>query len=596
MPEESVDFSQFVEKVLSRVDIVNVISRYLPLKKKGKTFWGCCPFHHEKEPSFAVNDENQFYHCFGCKESGNAITFVQKVESIDFMDALKIVAEMAKMEVPSFRKNDKIKPTIDKEKKQTLLALLRDAGKHYHENLSNKDAESAREYISHRGLDKNIVTRFGLGYSVDGEEMLKYLTNKGYSLADIKEAGIAEIKGDKYYDVFYKRLIIPIINNFGEIVGFGGRVLEKSSHTPVKYRNTSATPVFDKSKIIFGINLLKKKKQTTDIKYVIMTEGYMDVMALHQAGFDTAVASMGTALTQQQARAIKNYTNNVFISYDGDSAGQKATMRGLDILAECGLNVKVVSLPDGLDPDDVIKQKGRDGYFSLLKQADTLTAFKIKVLQKDYDMSTPDGKSKFAVEALKVVAKLENPIEKEEYLKVVQSITQYSMDGLRQQVGLSEKKEEEKRIEKQKERQEENEKKEETFDSAELFVVSAWVHSKPFVSLTDDIYPYLSSKTLASVFQFALDKAKSGQKVNPSALFTVASGDVSKIVNFEFKDGDGEAKYKTCLVKIKSNYLLKEKNRLAEEYNATKNPQLIMQMSKVERQLKELKFGGADEF
>ena len=596
MPEESVDFSQFVEKVLSRVDIVNVISRYLPLKKKGKTFWGCCPFHHEKEPSFAVNEENQFYHCFGCKESGNAITFVQKTESIDFMDALKIVAEMAKMEVPSFRKNDNFKPTIDKEKKQTLLALLRDAGKHYHENLSSKDAEIAREYISHRGLDKSIVTRFGLGYSMDGEEMLKYLTSKGYSLADIKEAGIAEIKGDKYYDVFYKRLIIPIINNFGEIVGFGGRVLEKSSHTPVKYRNTSATPVFDKSKIIFGINLLKKKKQTTDIKYVIMTEGYMDVMALHQAGFDTAVASMGTALTQQQARAIKNYTNNVFISYDGDSAGQKATMRGLDILQECGLNVKVVSLPDGLDPDDVIKQKGKDGYFSLLKQADTLTAFKIKVLQNDFDMSTPDGKSKFAVEALKVVAKLENPIEKEEYLKVVQSITQYSMDGLRQQVGLSEKKEEEKRLEKQKERQEENEKKEETFDSAELFVVSAWVHSKPFVALTDDIYPYLSSKTLTSVFEFALDKVKSGQKVNPSALFTIANGDVSKIVNFEFKEGDGEVKYKACLVKIKSNYLLKEKNRLAEEYSTTKNPQLILQLSKVEKQLKELKFGGVDDF
>ncbi|MBO5224086.1 MAG: DNA primase [Clostridia bacterium] len=596
MAENNVDFSQFVEKVLSRVDIVNVISRYLPLNKKGKTFWGCCPFHHEKEPSFAVNDERQFYHCFGCKESGNAITFVQKTENIDFMDALRLVAEMAQLEVPSFRKNDNYKPALDKEKKQTLLALLRDAGRHYHENLFSEKASVAREYIEHRGLDSRIVTRFGLGYSQNGEEMLDYLTKKGYSLADIKEAGIAEIKGDRYYDVFYNRLIIPIINNFGEIVGFGGRLLDKQSHIPVKYRNTSATPVFDKSKVIFGINLLKKKKQKENIKYVIMTEGYMDVMALHQAGFDTAVASMGTALTQQQAKAIKNYTSNVFISYDGDSAGQKATMRGLDILADCGLNVKVVSLPDGLDPDDVIKKYGKEGYMQLLRKADTLPAFKIKVIKNDYDLSTPDGKSKFTVEALKVVAKLENPVEKEEYLKVIHEITGYSMDALRQQVGLSERKIEEKKAEKEKEREEETAKKTEVFDRAELFIVASWIYSKPYVSLADDIFPYLTSKTLSDVFGYALERVKGGQKVNPSVLYTVASGDIGKIVDYQFKLGDGEDKYKACLTKIKSNFLLKEKDRLAKEYSETKNPLLVLEMGKIDQKIKEMKYGGADEW
>ncbi|MBE5732459.1 MAG: DNA primase [Clostridiales bacterium] len=596
MEENNVDFSQFVEKVLSRVDIVNVISRYLPLNKKGKTFWGCCPFHHEKTPSFAVNEERQFYHCFGCKESGNAITFVQKSESIDFMDALKIVAEMAKMEVPKFRRSDNNKPALNKEKKQTLLSLLRDAGRHYHENLSSDKASVAREYIEHRGLDAKIVTRFGLGYSQNGEEMINYLTAKGYSLADIKEAGIAEIKGDRYYDVFYNRLIIPIINNFGEIVGFGGRLLDKQSHIPVKYRNTSATPVFDKSKIIFGINLLKKKKQKENIKYVIMTEGYMDVMSLHQAGFDTAVASMGTALTQQQARAIKNYTTNVYISYDGDSAGQKATMRGLDILAECGLNIKVVSLPEGMDPDDVIKKYGREGYLKLLKTADTLPAFKIKVLKNDFDLNTPDGKSKFTVEALKVVAKMENPVEKEEYLKVIHDITGYSMDALRQQIGLSERKIEEKRAEDVKVMAEEAEKKTETFDEAELFIVASWVFGKPFISLNDDVYTYLTVNTLADVYNFAVEKIKLGQKVNPSVLYNVTNGDVSKIINYQFKVGDGEAKYKACLAKIKSKYLLKEKIRLADEYSATKNSLLIVQMGKIDQQLKELKYGGADEF
>lgn len=297
MAEE--DFREFIDKVLSRVDIVNVISRYLPLKKKGKTYWGCCPFHHEKEPSFAVNEVGQYYHCFGCHESGNAISFVQKLESVDFMDALRMVAEMAQLEVPQFKRSGD-KTVVDKRKKDRLLSLLREAGRHYYDNLSRPDAEIAREYIRLRGLSTNIVRRFGLGYSVDGQEMLDFLTSKGYSLAEIREAGIAEIKGDRHYDVYYGRLIIPIINVFGETVGFGGRLLDKETHIPVKYRNTSATPVFDKSRIIFGINLLKKKKQKEKINYVIMTEGYMDVMSLHQAGFDTAVASMGTSLTYQQ--------------------------------------------------------------------------------------------------------------------------------------------------------------------------------------------------------------------------------------------------------------------------------------------------------
>ena len=216
--EERVDFREFIDKVLARVDIVGVISRYLPLKKKGKTFWGCCPFHHEKTASFAVNDEKQYYHCFGCHVGGNALGFVQKIENVEFMDALKIVAEMAKLEVPSFKRDDNFQPTVDKEKKDRLLSLLREAGKHYNENLASEEAKAAREYIEHRGLDKNIVRRFGLGYSKGGEEMIKHLTSLGYTLAEIREAGIAEIKGDRHYDVFYNRLIIPIINNFNEIV------------------------------------------------------------------------------------------------------------------------------------------------------------------------------------------------------------------------------------------------------------------------------------------------------------------------------------------------------------------------------------------
>lgn len=585
--EEKVDFREFIDKVLSRVDIVSVISRYLPLKRKGRTFWGCCPFHHEKEPSFAVNDEKQFYHCFGCKESGNAITFVQKMESVEFMDALKIVAEIAKMEVPSFKRDENLKQTIDKEKKDRLLSLLRCAGKHYHENLSSPKAKDANEYIKYRALDRNIVTRFGLGYSIGGEEMIEYLLKQGYTHSEIKDAGIAEIKGDRYYDVFYNRLIIPIINNFNEIVGFGGRLLNKESHIAVKYRNTSATAVFDKSKIIFGINLLKRKKQKEPIKYVIVTEGYMDVMALHQAGFDTAVASMGTAFTYQQAKAIKNYTNNVYVSFDGDSAGQKATMRGLDILQESGLNVKVVCLPDELDPDDLIKQRGRGAYEQLLKDALTLTAFKLKVLKAEYDMATPDGKSAYTVSAINVLKKLENPVEREEYLKNVHEYTGYSMDALRAQIGISEEKKE--RV------KQEEEKKEVDVDIAELFVISSFIHSMPYVKATDDVYQYLISSTSKKLYEFAIDKIKSGQKINPSALFTTMGDEVEKYVQYEFLEGNGETKYRSCLAKIKEKWLLEEKKRLSKQYEQTKDAKLLIEIMRVEEKLKQVKFGSYDD-
>ncbi len=592
MAEE--DFREFIDKVLSRVDIVNVISRYLPLKKKGKTYWGCCPFHHEKEPSFAVNEVGQYYHCFGCHESGNAISFVQKLESVDFMDALRMVAEMAQLEVPQFKRSGD-KTVVDKRKKDRLLSLLREAGRHYYDNLSRPDAEIAREYIRLRGLSTNIVRRFGLGYSVDGQEMLDFLTSKGYSLAEIREAGIAEIKGDRHYDVYYGRLIIPIINVFGETVGFGGRLLDKETHIPVKYRNTSATPVFDKSRIIFGINLLKKKKQKEKINYVIMTEGYMDVMSLHQAGFDTAVASMGTSLTYQQAKSLKNICSNVFISYDGDSAGQAATMRGLDILADCGLNVKVVSLPDGLDPDDLIKQRGREAYLELLKKADTLPAFKIKVLLTRHDLNAPDGKSKFAVEAMKVIAALTNPVEKEEYLKLIRDYTGYSMDALRQQAGISEKE-----IEKEKQEQnarsapQETENKPEVLDPAELFVVASIVHSQPYVT-DEDVFEFLTSPLLKELYSAAVDKRRRGEKINPSALYSLFSYDVSPVVGYEFMAGDDEAKYRSCIVRIKQAYYTAQKARLSEEYakasdNASKLKALTA-MQKTDEKIKQLKYG-----
>lgn len=425
------EFSDFISKVLDRTDIVALISRYVKVDRKGNTYWACCPFHHETQPSFSVSADKQFFHCFGCKESGNALTFLMKMENIEFIDALKMLAEQAGLEMPK-PSSGGYAQKVDKKRRETLYNLMRDAARHYHDNLSDPRAKIFNDYLAERKITPAMIKRFGLGASLDFGEMLDYLAKKGYTYEQMHDVGIAESKDGRHYDVFGKRLIYPIIDNMNNVVAFGGRTLEKDAHF-AKYRNSTQTEIFDKSKTIYGINLLKKRKAAAPIHYVIMAEGYMDVIALHKAGFDTAVASMGTALTARQARQLKLYSDLVYISYDGDTAGQKATLRGLDILKETGLTVKVVRLPDGLDPDDVIKRDGAAGYQRLLDAAAPLTAYKIDVLGARYDVSDPDQKAQFAIESTKVVAALENPIEQEQYFNYISQKTGFSTDALKRQ-------------------------------------------------------------------------------------------------------------------------------------------------------------------
>lgn len=433
---EDREFSDYITSVLDKTDIVALISRYVKVERKGNTYWACCPFHHETQPSFSISADKQIFHCFGCKESGNAISFVKKMENVEFLDALKMLAEQAGMEIPDFRSGGRGGGHTDKKRRETLLNLMRDAARHYHENLSSPRAKIFNDYLRERELTQSMVRRFGLGASLDFNEMIDYLKSKGYTYEQMNAAGIAEKKDGREYDVFAKRLIYPIIDNMNNVVAFGGRTLEKDVHF-AKYRNSSQTEIFDKSKVIYGVNLLKKRKAAAPVKYVIMAEGYMDVIALHKAGFDTAVASMGTALTTRQARQLKLYSDLVYISYDGDTAGQKATLRGLDILRETGITVKVVRLPDGLDPDDVIKRYGAEGYQKLLDEAIPLTAYKIDVLQARYDLNDPDQKAQFAIEGTKVVTALDNPVEQEQYFAYIAEHTGFSIDALKRQANYA---------------------------------------------------------------------------------------------------------------------------------------------------------------
>lgn len=419
---------EFLRTLKEKVNIVDVAGGYFSLEKRGGSYWACCPFHHEKTPSFAINEGGQYYHCFGCGASGDVIRFVSEMENIEFAEAVRFLAERANMEVPT-SDEDSRRTAEQKRKRDTALKILNDCAHFYLANLNSGKADAHIEYILKRKIPSNIVRVFGLGASLNYTDLPRYLLDKGYSRQDIVESGVVNDTEGRLTDAQGGRLIFPIINSYNEVIAFGGRALEKTTFG--KYVNTRDTIVFNKRKNLYNINLLKKLKRNQTISEVIMVEGYMDTISLYQAGFKNVVASMGTSLTQDQARLIKRYTDTVMISYDGDGAGQKANMRGLDILKGEGLNVKVVPLPEGYDPDDVIKQMGAEAYRNCLDKAMPLIDYKISSVKKTYDLEKTEDKRKYISEALDVIRGAESESVKEELLKSLRAETGISYESLK---------------------------------------------------------------------------------------------------------------------------------------------------------------------
>ena len=579
------DFGDFCRQLLDKTDIVRVVSKYVKLTKMGNDYVAPCPFHPESKPSFRVRGDKQYYHCFGCHKGGDAIQFLSEIERIDRIDAIKILADEANMELPSFSGSRK---AIDKEKRFKLYSLMKEAAKRYNENLASAEAEIAMRYIKKRNIPENLVTRFGLGYSIPSD-IIKYLKSKGFSIEEMKEAGLVSQRASGWYDVFSERLIFPIINNTGEVVAFGGRAL-KDEDFP-KYRNSSQTEIFDKSRTVYALNLLKKKKlKGGSIDYIIMCEGYMDVIALHKAGFDTAVASMGTSLTTNQARQIKNYTNKVIISYDGDGAGQKATLRGLDILRESGLTVKVAKLPEGLDPDDVINKFGEQGYLNCLNSANTLTGFKLDSIKAKYDLTDPDGKSKYALEAVACVKQLGNPVEIEEYLNVVQQNTGYSMDILKMQADLVSKDEPVKPSEPAAIAVDPSDKDAE-------FILASLLAGASYAYVEDDMYELMPEGFFREVMKSVIDSRLKGIKDPMQFIYSDIDENyypnLSPIVEYKFIDGDDKSKFDDCVKSLKYAAIDKRIKDLTREYDADKEKKdLLGEIVKLSKQLKQLKHGG----
>lgn len=422
---------EFMQELKSRNDLVEIAAQYLTLDKRGYNYWACCPFHHEKTPSFSINASEQYYHCFGCGVSGDVVSLVMELESLPFYDAVKFLANRAKISLPEANYDNERTAEL-KRKKDRLLKIMLTSAKFYLQNLYSGQAEAHMEYIARRELSPGTVKKFGLGASLDYNSLPTLLQDMGFTREEILESGACvETEQKRLIDAQATRLIIPIINAMDEVIAFGGRILGQKTDRVAKYKNTKDTMLFNKRKNLFNLNLLKKYKQTHSLPYVIMVEGYMDTISLYQAGFCNVVASMGTSLTPEQARILKRYSSDVMISYDGDFAGQKADLRGLEILKEENLNVRVVLMPEGDDPDDVVRKNGAAAYQKCLDEALPLADYKLHSLERKYDFNKSEDKRAYAQAAIGVIKEsAESASEREDLLKIVRDKTGFTYQSL----------------------------------------------------------------------------------------------------------------------------------------------------------------------
>ena len=424
---------KFIEELKRKLNIVDVVGRYCQLKRQGSTnYWACCPLpgHTEKTPSFSVNEPGQFYKCFGCGKAGDVIKFIEEVESLSFYEAVKFLAEMAKMPIPEESGMDDEVIRQNKQKKDRLYSILRETALFYVKTLSTPKAKVFRDYLVKRGISEETIKKFGIGASVGYHELPAYLKGKGYTEQEMLDAGVcARNERGNIYDFEAERLIIPIINSMGKVIAFGGRILQSKGMG--KYKNTSETQLFNKKRTLYAINNLKIEKNTTNLKNVIMVEGYMDTISLYQAGFKNVVASMGTSLTLDQAKLLKRYTDVVLVSYDGDSAGQGATIRSLDIFVNEGFEVKIVKLPNGKDPDDVIREYGTEGYQKLLDNAMPIIDFKFELIANGKDLNEPSDKRKYVSESLTYIRSIGDAFIREDLLKKVRDKSGITYESLK---------------------------------------------------------------------------------------------------------------------------------------------------------------------
>ena len=577
----------FLDELIYRSDIVDTVSRYVQLRKTGSNHVGLCPFHNEKTPSFTVSRDKQFFKCFGCGEGGNVITFVMKMENLPFIDAVRLLAERCGMTVPE----DDYDSDRNRRRRERMLALNRDAARYFHDVLMSEQGKEALEYLRRRGLSVRTVNNFGLGYAPDSwDTAVLAMRELGYTNAELEESRLAgRGKSGGLYSFFRDRVMFPIIDLRGSVLAFGGRVM-RGDGGGRKYINSPDTLVYNKSRNLYGINLAKKSKASR----FLLCEGNMDVIALHQAGFDSAVASCGTAFTAEQAKLLSRYTGEVVICFDADAAGRAATQKAIDVLAPTGMKVRVLRLPPKrdasgqilldasgapakTDPDEFIKENGAEAFASLLEKLQTDGEYRLAEIRGRYDLERDDGRIAYLKDAAAFIAGLASDVEREIFARTAASEAGVSAEAMLAQVSR------ERRARSKKNRREEERRamnplrgigaargslRYENPASAkceEMLLAAALADAEILRFAAERISPEeFSSPFLAKIYESAIERQRTGAELSPGALMSELTeeeaGSLAAVVGKGFSAADARRAAEDYISKIKFEHQKREKS------------------------------------
>lgn len=557
-----------IEEVRSRNDIVDVISQYVHLQKKGSSYFGLCPFHNEKTGSFSVTPSKQMYYCFGCGAGGNVFTFLMEYENLTFSEALHMLAERSGVELPKQEMSQQARREADK--RGRLFEINKEAAKYFYSLMRTERGKMAMDYFAKRELSQETMQKFGLGYSDKySDDLYKYLRKKGYEDAILKESGLVTIDERRGgYDKFWNRAMFPIMDANNKVVAFGGRVMGEGEP---KYLNSPETMIFNKSRTLYGLYLARKSRRPQ----LILCEGYMDVIALHQAGFDNAVASLGTALTSGHANMLKRYAKDVYLCYDSDGAGVKAALRAIPILKEAGITCKIINMRPHKDPDEFIKALGAEAYQERIDQAENSFMYTVRMMEQEYDMKDPESKTAFYNEVAKKILEFPEEIERNNYIEAIASHYQTGFDNMRQLVNhfgtrggiTAERKPLKSGVH-------ENKKKEDGMKQSQRLLLTWLVEDtrlyqivKPYIlpsDFTEGIY--------AKVAQELFRQFEEEQSVNPAKIVSMFSEEEEEqrqvaeifntsVGNIESK-ADREKALKETILRVKRNSMDQEKKNL----------------------------------
>ena len=585
----------FVAELKSRCSFTQIASKYLELTKKGRTYWARCPFHYEKTPSFSIDEFEGFYHCFGCGESGDLITFVKKMEGLDFMEAVEFLAKSVGMEMQFESQSDMATiAELNKQKKQAFKALY-DAKEFYKQQIYEKTAIKAQQYLRDRKINKSSLENFEIGYSPNFKMLVAHLKELGYNEETLMNAGIISESKGKFYDSIAERLVFPIYDTYGQVIGFSGRILD-SELDVAKYKNTRQTIVFDKSRAIFGLKQVMDAKRVQHFNYLILAEGQIDVIMLHQYGFQCAVATQGTALTEQHARVLKKVCDKIFICYDGDSAGQKATYRALDILQSVGLKVKIINIPNGQDPDEFLKTKGKDEFQKLIDNAEEVMDYKLRTLAKSTNTASNESRSEFLKKAIDLIKTLPTLAEADVYVNTIAKYANVANNVVRESLNNAMSS-----LNKTKQTQPELTQMPQNFSDAyqkaDKMILASIIHKKPYVN--DNVNLSFVNTNYQRLYAIIESKKENGQEFKISDLYDVFNleedKDIAELVNYQFSNDEEKEKqeYLNSLNVNKMRYLeieIKDTETLYKNAtDLTKKTELLNKIGSLSKELAMLK-------